>query len=270
MLRQRILSAVLLVPIVLIAVYLGGPWFAGLIALAAFVAGYELVQMSGHAGHAPSLPIVLGLIAGLLLVSVLPGAFLGSLGSSNVDLTWAVLAAALLLTFAWQVFLPEDRRSVTNWALTLAGGLYVGVLTGHFIALRNVPGGLGWTAWALVATWANDSGAYVAGKTLGRHKFSPHLSPNKTWEGSIGGWLACLAVSLAFGVVLHVPLWQAALLGIVVAPVGTLGDLAVSFLKRQVGVKDTGHLIPGHGGILDRLDSLLFVVAVVYYWVLWK
>jgi phosphatidate cytidylyltransferase len=262
MLRQRVLSAILLLPPVLVVTYLGGVWFLGTVALAALISGYEFVRMSRHAGHALSLPLVLGLIGVLLLAVGGP--------PTAVDLTRLGLVAALVLGFAWQVFLPEDRRSLTDWGLTLAGGLYLGVLPGYLIALRDLPGGFGWAMWVLLGTWANDTGAYFVGKNLGRHKFSPRLSPHKTWEGSIGGWLSCLAVSLTLGSVLQTPLWQAALLGAALGPFATLGDLSVSFLKRQISVKDTGNLIPGHGGMLDRLDSLLFSAVTVYYWAVWR
>ncbi len=277
MLRQRILSAVLLLPLVLIATYLGGAWFFALVALAALVAGYEFALITRHAGYAPSLPLLLGMIA-LLFVSIISPFPKGSLAGSGqgfregttLGLTWLALAVSLVLTFAWQVFLPDEHRSLLNWALTLGGGLYLGILAGHLVLLRDLPDGLGWTLWMFLGTWANDSGAYLAGKSLGRHKFSPRLSPHKTWEGSVGGWLSALVVSLAVGAVLRTPAWQAALLGIVLGPMATLGDLSVSFLKRQTGVKDTGNVIPGHGGILDRLDSLLFSAVAVYYWVIWR
>jgi phosphatidate cytidylyltransferase len=262
MLRQRVLSALLLLPPVLVATYLGGLWFLGAVALAALISGYEFVRMSRHAGYAPSLWLLLGLVGVLLLAVGGP--------PTVVDLIRLGLVAALVLGFAWQVLLPDNRRSLVDWGLTLAGGLYLGVLAGYLISLRDLPGGFGWAMWMFLGTWANDTGAYMVGKSLGRRKFSPQLSPHKTWEGSIGGWLSCLVVSLVLGAVLEMPLWRAAMLGIALGPMATLGDLAVSFLKRQVGVKDTSNLIPGHGGMLDRVDSLLFSAVTVYYWVVWS
>lgn len=185
------------------------------------------------------------------------------------ELARPALVAALTLAFGWQLFQPPPRRSLVDWALTLAGGIYIGWLAGHFISLRQLPRGMEWTVLMFLATWANDTGAYCTGLSIGRRPFAPHISPHKTWEGSIGGWVTSVVVTALLGSFLGLPLAHGIPLGLAIALAATLGDLAVSFIKRQAGVKDSGHLIPGHGGMLDRMDSPLFTVVVVYYYVVW-
>ena len=149
----------------------------------------------------------------------------------------------------------------------VAGVLLVGWLGSHFFRLRGLDLAqiAAWTALAMLGTWIADSGAYVFGKSLGKHKLSPRLSPNKTVEGYIGGILSgtILTVVIAFFFNLSLPI--ALILGLLVSVVSPAGDLGISLLKRSVGVKDSGNLLPGHGGALDRIDSLVWSVAFAYY-----
>jgi phosphatidate cytidylyltransferase len=148
----------------------------------------------------------------------------------------------------------------------MAGILYIGVLGGHLVLLRELSQGMRWVVLAAVPTWTSDSAAYLVGVTWGRRPFLPRISPKKTWEGAIGGWVAGAVATVVMGYFLGVPLVHGVALGALL-PLGvTAGDLAESMLKRQAGVKDSGTLIPGHGGILDRMDSLLFAVPIVYYY----
>ena len=128
-------------------------------------------------------------------------------------------------------------------------------------------GGAAWLLIVLLGTAACDTGAYFVGSAVGRHKLIPHISPGKTWEGLLGGALGGIAAALALSGALRLDTWQAALLGLVVCASAVLGDLTESLLKRAAGVKDSGNLIPGHGGILDRVDSILFVLVAVYWFV---
>lgn len=257
--RQRVLSAIVLLPPVLFATYLGGVWFFTLVLIAALLAGYEFTQMSTRGGYHPSLVLNLVMVVLLLVQARYPA----------LRLVQPALAGTVILSFVWQIFRSEAERSLADWALTLAGGLYIGWLGAHLISLRGLPNGLGWTMWMFLATWINDSAAYIVGRTFGRHLFSPRISPHKTWEGSIGGWTAGALVSILLSPWLGIPIWQGLLVGLAMVLLGTLGDLAVSFLKRRVGVKDSGNLIPGHGGMLDRVDSLLFATVVAFAYASW-
>jgi phosphatidate cytidylyltransferase len=146
----------------------------------------------------------------------------------------------------------------------------LGWLGSHFFRLRglDVEQVAAWTALAMLGTWIADSGAYVFGKSLGKHKLSPRLSPNKTVEGYVGGIIAGTLFTLLIAALLDLNLVIALVLGLLVSVVSPAGDLGISLLKRSVGVKDSGNLLPGHGGALDRIDSLIWSVAFAYYLIL--
>jgi len=159
-----------------------------------------------------------------------------------------------------------------NWVWTLAGIIYIGWMLSHFIPLRGLEGGRDWVLFALFATFAADTSAFFAGRLWGSHSLASAISPGKTWEGAIGGFLGAIAAALILIAILpslSIPYWQGIVLGALVGIFAQLGDLSESMLKRSAGVKDAGKLIPGHGGILDRLDSIVFTVVVVYYYVIW-
>jgi len=149
--------------------------------------------------------------------------------------------------------------------------LYVGWLGQHLLLVRRLHDGLAWTLLLLLATFATDTGAYAAGRLLGRHKLAPRVSPAKTVEGAVGGLVMAVVAVVALDYLLELPhrLPMMIVLGLAVGAAAELGDLAESLIKRRLGVKDMGHLFPGHGGVLDRLDSLLFVAPVLYYFVRW-
>lgn len=256
---QRLLSAIILIPIVVGATYAGGLWFFALIVLVASMAGYEFFQMMRQGGYKPSL------FWGLILIWLL----LADARYPAWQLARPALTGVIVLSLSWQLFQKDAATPTVDWALTIAGALYLGWMPGHFISLRDAPRGLEWMALTLLSTWGADSGAYFIGRSLGRHRFFPRLSPKKTWEGTVGGWFCGVAVTLLVGLYIGLGLVHSLVLGALVSVFLPLGDLAVSMMKRQVGVKDTSGLIPGHGGMLDRIDSLLFAVVVVYYYARW-
>ncbi len=256
MLRTRVISAVFLVVPVAVLLWLGGlPWLAGVVA-AALVAVHELQAALRGRGHAPlAFPTY-------FLALALPAA-------AYADPSLALLVPATAVVIAASLVLSMTRReldgALTDWGLSFATALYVALPLAYFVALRQLDRGVVWMLVALACTWACDSAAYVVGRAIGRRPFSPRLSPKKTWEGTLGGLGAATAAGLLTTPLLALP-WAAALaLGCAVGCAAIAGDLAESFIKRQLGVKDSGTLIPGHGGALDRLDSLLFAVPVVFY-----
>ncbi len=254
--RNRVLVAVLLVPTVLLVTWAGGTLFALVVGLAAILAAWEFFRLMEKGGFRPILPM--GLLLTLLMVL---NASLPHLKILHPGFTiWLIIATT------WQLF-RRTPSPVNDWALTLAGGLYIGWLISHFISLRSLPQGYIWVMLTFLITWAGDSGAYFIGLRWGRRPLWPRLSPKKTWEGTIGGWLSGVLAALILGAAARLPLQHSLALGVIVATVTPFGDLAVSMIKRQVGVKDSGSLFPGHGGMLDRVDSLLFAVAGVYYYV---
>jgi len=256
---QRLLSAIILIPIVVWATYAGGLWFFAIIALVASVAGYEFFQMMKLGGYKPSC------FWGLVLIWLL----LADARYPAWQLAKPALTGVMVLSLSWQLFKKDTTTPTVDWALTIVGGLYLGWMPGHFISLRDAPRGLEWMLLTLLCTWGADTGAYFIGLSLGRHKSFPRLSPKKTWEGTIGGWFCGVVVTLLVGLYIGLGFVHSLILGALVSAFLPLGDLAVSMMKRQVGVKDTSSLIPGHGGLLDRIDSLLFAVVVVYYYARW-
>jgi phosphatidate cytidylyltransferase len=244
---------------VLTAAYLGGPLFAFLVTVGALLAGYEFYRMTRRLGYGPSFAAGLPLIALAVWDAYDPGRGI---------LRWAVPATIMAL-LVWHILQRDTDGFLVNWALTVAGALYVGMLIGYLVSLRNLPGGLGWLLLAFLGTWTCDTMAYIVGYWWGQRGFFTAISPNKTVEGALGGCVAGLLVSAIVGWYLGLALWQAVLLGALLVTAVTFGDLAESLLKRQVGTKDSGDLIPGHGGMLDRIDSLLFAGPVVYYFLIW-
>jgi len=255
---SRILVAAAGIPIVLGLLYLGGWWLFGLVALAALVALHEFYGMAR-----PLRPLVLAGYVGV--GSALVGAQLGGI-------EW--MLAGFLVTFlvAFFLFLLARTRAPATVAIsgTILGAAWIGLGLGCVLLLRDFPHHGRLTAFAvLIAVWADDTAAYLVGRLLGRHKFSPALSPAKTWEGFLAGTAAAVFVTfvaLYDEDFLSIP--ESLALGAVVAIAGALGDLFESALKRDLQVKDSGTLLAGHGGMLDRVDALLFAVPAAYFTVL--
>ena len=269
MLRYRLASAFVLIPIVLGSVYFGGLAFFATIAVALLLAGYEYFDMTRRAGHQPMTLLGLALIA-LFLLDAYAHSDPGMKAIFGPE-SWQreILTAAIFFSLIFAVFWRREDW-MASWALTFAGVLYIGGLGASAILVRNLPNGLVWTAIALVTVWATDTGAYFVGTRIGRHGFFTSISPKKTWEGAIGGTLLALATMLVLGALFTelTPL-QSLVFGLGISVAGTFGDLAESLIKRQTGVKDSGNILPGHGGLLDRIDSLLFAAVFAYYFLVW-
>lgn len=258
MLYTRVITAVIAIPIIAIAVYLGGLWFTASVILYGLVAGWEYVHMMKKGNYNPNLVVTLGLMVLLIAQGYWPSLDLG-----------VIVSIGLVVSIIWQMFRAKSPAPTADWALAVTGGLYIGWGLGRLVALRQLPNGLAWAYLALAATWMADTFAYLIGRTFGCHKFWPRLSPNKTWEGCYGELLGGLV-----GAAMIIPFfklgWTPALIaGILAAVVAVFGDLSVSMMKRHVGVKDSSNLFPGHGGFLDRIDSLLLVNIVIYYYAAW-
>jgi phosphatidate cytidylyltransferase len=264
-LTLRVVSGVVAVPFLLGVAYLGGPFYGVVITVATVLAGFEVRGMLKAAGHTPLVAVLIGLAAFLPF-----DAWFLADGSAP---TWlgaphGVVATVLVLMTSLLVLLVRrsSDRAMLDWALSLALALYVGGLMQFYAPLRQRPDGAFWVMALLGLSWVCDSAAYFVGRAFGRTPLAPHISPKKSREGAVAGLLGSALV----GLLLALATGQSPLLlagyGGVVGLATIVGDLAESLLKRQSGVKDSGVLIPGHGGILDRMDSLLFCapVAVVY------
>jgi phosphatidate cytidylyltransferase len=270
-LRERLAVTILLVPFVLLVVQAGGLLFLLALLFMWGMAALEFAWLFAGAGQRPAVWVLVGGV--LLLVAAEQYPFLDPLG---------LLPAALVLAaLTWHLVDYERGAPLagTDFAITLAGIFYLGWLGRYFVSLRAEPDGLWWLLTVLPSTWLADTGAYVFGRLFGRRFFrspmAPRLSPKKTWEGflgsivfgALGGGLLALSFTIALGPdsLLN---WRTGMVaGGLVGLVGPLGDLGVSMFKRQMGVKDSGALLAGHGGALDRVDSWLVAGTVGYYFV---
>ncbi len=249
--RARILTASVGVPVVLLVVYYGVETVAVFSAIAALIAGWEISELDRGPDDRRN----------LLLIVIPPAIVIASsiMIMANHSVTWWFLPSVTtvgigLLLICW-VFVVKRSISSINGLVYSVAATYVGLLLSHGPALRSLVGGFEWLLVALLVSFAADSSAYAVGRAIGRHKVAPTVSPAKTWEGIVGGVLGGIGVALFMAVVL----------GILVTLGSVLGDLLESALKRRAGVKNTGRLLPGHGGILDRLDALAPCLAIVYW-----
>ena len=256
MLRTRVISAIVLLAIVAVPLILGGLPFFLLIAAIGLIATYEFVTLFRKGGHAPML-----VVAALLALAFIAQAQWPSLFPLAPLLTVAVILT--LLASLWN----KSEHPATDWTLTLAAALYAGWLLNHFVRLRAADQGLYWLLLGAIAIWTADAIAYFSGRAYGKHPWWPRHSPKKTWEGYLTGAAAATVVTAVLGVLLlQLSPLEAASLGLLIGLAAPLGDLAESMIKREVGAKDSSNLIPGHGGFLDRIDSLLITIPIVFYW----
>ncbi len=272
MLRQRTISAIVLVPPLLAALLLGGPWIAAVVVIATALAGREVFGLLTAAGL-PSLSwLGTALAVGLVVDAAL---------ATNVDANGTLLlAVGAILAAAGSFTRPDPREGLPTWMATLFGAFYASLLA---FVLRlgqhapEIPASAplhllgreqGWILVLLLAVWAYDTGAYFVGRQFGRRRFLSHISPSKTYAGLIGGVVASVVVTALLLAGLGKPPVHGVVLGALLAFAAQAGDLAESMLKRAAGAKDSGRLIPGHGGVLDRVDSFLFAAPVAVLFVL--
>ena len=252
---SRVVVALVGLPLVLAIVWAGGWWLFALAGVAAILALHEYALMIRSLR-----PVILAAYAGALL---------SLLGAHLAGLEWTVAGFLSTIVFAFLLhWIATTRQSATvAIASTVLGAAWIGLCLAHLLLLRQIPadGELA-TFTILLAVWAGDIGAFFAGRLVGRHRLAPALSPGKTWEGFLFGTLATVFVAfVALYKQNYLSIWQSIVLGGVIAIAAPLGDLFESALKRDMQVKDSGRLLAAHGGVLDRIDSLLFAVVASYY-----
>ncbi|HWR43129.1 phosphatidate cytidylyltransferase [Sporomusa sp.] len=266
---MRILTAVIGIPVAIYIINYGTWIFAAAVALLALSAWHEFSRMM----CAKDIKVQYNIgFFGVILV-------LGCAWLGNAQELIMVMVLLVLLTMVKTV-LSHRKFGVIEAAVTLLGTLYISLPFAHLILLRfteqhqYIPTALGSLStgaaylWlAFVGTWASDTLAYFVGSVLGRHKLCPAISPGKTYEGAAGGLVGSIAGVTAMGTLCGLPITHTLILGFLVGIAAPLGDLTESALKRFTGVKDSGNVLPGHGGVLDRFDAIMFAVPVVYYYI---
>jgi phosphatidate cytidylyltransferase len=280
MLPQRVATAVIGVPAIIALIWAGGPWLSVVLGILLFIAALEFyAAVAPPPANATLVENPLAAISPVRLPRLLNQRPVGLMGAAFTALLvaaahhgsdwWAgALALAAVVPFLWLILRGDRERALPDWLYTVGGVVYIGWLGSHLVFLRHLDNGRDWVYLAVFAAFANDTSAYFVGRALGRTKLVPRISPGKTVEGSLGGILfgALGLVLLNYALGLRIDVWPLIPLAVLVPVAAQLGDLAESLIKRGAGVKDASVLLPGHGGVLDRLDSVLFVVPLVYYY----
>jgi phosphatidate cytidylyltransferase len=177
----------------------------------------------------------------------------------------------VLIPLAWVTLRADPDTALQDWSWAVGGIMYVGLLGSTIVLLRELPNGRDWVYLTVFSTFAADTTAYFVGRAFGRQKLAPHISPGKTVEGTLGGFAGAFAMAVVLNYALGLRLEAALIvpLALLLPFFAVLGDLAESIIKRGMQIKDSSHVIPGHGGALDRLDSLLFTFPLVYFFAIW-
>lgn len=277
MFLKRILVTLILGPLAIALVYLGGLFYFIPVVIFLAIATFEYTRISAQIGWRSSIVVLLPLVVAQYVVAE---------WFPQVTAPSLVVSFVIIMCYSLWLYEKELSRTVSaDWLTMTAGFMLLGWVAGHFLRLRGISTEAGyesladvawvWTALAMLGTWFADSYAYLVGKfvagkfILGKHKLSPRLSPNKTVEGYLGGVVFGTLTTVLIGYIFtnwyDISLVTVLIVGLLTSVVSPAGDLAISLLKREAGVKDSGNLFPGHGGALDRIDSLMWSVTFVYY-----
>ena len=261
--NKRVISGAILIPIVIALLVFGGCPYRILVLAVMLGAAAEFAQMFRRKG------LQLSLLWIALLALAWQTEILFELRGYLPIVTVVLLGMTLRELWVSRRD-PAQANPTARWGLTVAGGTYLGIGGAHLIGLRALPDGLWWVLTTFIIVWVSDSAAYFIGRRWGRHKMAPSISPGKSWEGYAAqvvsgpvvglflAWLWPTIFPIAAGPDLTFTLWRGVLVGGVISVLCPAGDFLISMMKREVGVKDTSNLIPGHGGILDRIDSILW------------
>jgi len=254
----RTLSAMVFVPVLLGLTYLGGLYTGILVVLVSLLALKEVLQIGQIMGYRPW-TISTGFFAAAWLLLIFSG-----------QKQWMFLVLIVWLLFAMgKMAIGYPKINLGEAGFNGFAPIYTVVLFSHFYLIRGLENGLAWAFLTFALVWATDTFAYLIGRAVGKHPLAPQVSPKKTVEGSLGGLIFCLLSGILAWKIIGIGSFSSYMvISFIVGIIGQIGDLFESALKRRVNIKDSGNVIPGHGGILDRFDSLLFVVPIMYYWAL--
>jgi phosphatidate cytidylyltransferase len=259
LLKTRLITAAIGIPLLVGAVWVGDGLLAAVVGLAVLVATLEFANARGVMRTPMALLSALGAAA-------LPGA-----AYAGEEYLLGAMVGVIVALLGAYTLTDDPQHDVTEWLWGVASPLYLGGLASFFVLLRDAGDGRDLVFFTMLTVWTADTGAYGVGRLIGRHKLAPAISPGKTIEGAIGSLITGFIAVFVLDAILDLGFRTEDLvaLGLILPPVIMVGDLAESALKRALGVKDSSGLVPGHGGIADRLDSLLFAAPAVYYYLKW-
>lgn len=257
MLRQRVITTIVLLPVLIAAIWFGDLWLVLLVAAIGVAGSFEFYRLDLNGKLLPLHYFGIIIVIALIMLPY----FVHSITVVHI------LGFAVVFSLIWLLFPSHKEQAFNRWAWTMAGILYLGFMLTYWVKLRNIEFGRDYVFLLIFIIIVNDIAAYFIGKALGKHALAPMISPRKTWEGAIGGLISSILVSVIFYFTFVLPLtwWQLVLIGLLVSVLAQMGDLIESLLKRNKSVKDSGNLLPGHGGILDRVDSYIVTAAAAYY-----
>ena len=266
MIYQRLLTGLVCLPILLATIWQGGFWFLAVLVVCGTIAIIEFLKMTLKNNQRT--PWLFGivwtisfLVIGLYSIKI----------STFFYWSLSILIISAFFNALWVIIFSDKRSIYRTWIIASLGPMYTGFCLSHALALRNLglydDLGRNWILFSIILIFTSDTGAYIIGRTIGTRPLAPTFSPNKTWEGTIGGFILVLVAALSMNKILfpEIIYWQVLLIGATVGLMAPAGDLFESKLKRIYGIKDSGSILPGHGGMLDRLDSILLSIPFVYY-----
>ena len=261
----RVATAAVGVPLLLLVVWLGSPFLTVLVGLAAAVAAIELCNIGRAWGDRPYV-----WLAVVWAIALVVAGELVSGDSSDATTVYPIVSVAAVTLMVSMLWCHGSGTRLAGIGVSAGAALYTGGLLSHTLLLRELDQGFEWVILLFAGTFAADSAAFFVGRAIGRRPLAPAISPNKTWEGAVAGvGGAIAATALAFYALdIEGHSWEPYVVGAVIGVTGQVGDLLISRLKRLGGVDDSGWIVPGHGGVLDRLDSIVPNVVVVYYFAL--
>ena len=266
--KARATSTLIALPIVVLSIWLGSYWIVALICMGGSVASYELSMMAGGP-NSKKKSLLSGFLSGSIILAI-------GILVSTVNITifpYSVTAVALsIFSILWVFFpIPSQKSLFRHILIVLAPALFISLTLSHSLLIRELPSGLEWVLFILTVVAMADTFALLIGRFLGRIPLYPSISPAKTWEGAIAALVAAITSSIVFSVTfdMNINIQTSIIIGFLMGTAGQIGDLVESAVKRRAGVKDSGNLMPGHGGAFDRLDSIVFNLPLLYHLIQW-
>jgi phosphatidate cytidylyltransferase len=263
-LTERILTVLAGIPVIFVCTYYGGWLFFALVTALSLFSLNEFYTLMNKKGYSPSYVI------GFLVTTF----FMWFITYTVKHPHWepyatGILTAAIIVTFTGGIFLKKAQDSTVNASITLLGILYIGWMFSYLILIRELTEHGAYLFFLMISIWACDTFAYFIGTYFGKVKLSPYISPKKTVEGAVAGFVVSIIAAFIFSRFIGMNSIHAVILGVIIGLVGQISDLVESLIKRDAGVKDSSNIVPGHGGVLDRMDSFILVAPIMYYYISW-